>query len=784
MAEEKVIIELDIKMDKAIDDTVALKKAIADQKKELKELKEVGDENSEAYVLLTAQLKANEKQLSNNQAQLAAMATLQKEELGTLEQARARNAELRAEKEKLNLTTTDGAERLKAINDEMDANNKLIKDSGNEAQKQAANIGNYPTQLDGINTSLGKIPTTSAGVTEGFKGMANAAKAFLLNPIALVVGAIVGGLMLLKKALESTEEGQNKMNKITAVFSGLLDGVLKVIRPLATFLADNLIVAFEALGKVAEKTMGLLSSGLRMLGLDKAADAVNNFTASIKETTLAAQELADAEAELQKVQRNAEKIQLDYQKAAEKQRQIRDDESKSFKERVAANEQLNIVLQEQLKAEMAIANQALKVAELRIKAEGESTEALDKRAEALTKISDIQERITGQESEYLANVNSLRKDAAAMEKERQDKAAKKKEEADKKAIEDAKKLVDEKLKLLDLELREYLATNQSKLDGQNAYNDESVAIEQARLKAIYDEQQAYLQVQKDAGLISQKEFEVASLEAKNEYENQKLDLENAFKDQKLAQQLEEYQYQFALDQELLSQSMMGEFDAKFRGLEEQQRLEREFADKTILTDEGKKAAQAKITAKYDKAEKAIKQAKFQAEMSLAGDFAKNIATLAGENTKVGKAAAAASTTISTIQGSVAAFTGMTSSIPGPVGIGLGLAAAAAALASGYRSVKEILSTNSGLPGDGSPSVGGQGATPPAITATAPTLPQSVNPSLGQGIISRQVDNNSGASMKAAFSEALIENPLQPTLVTNDVTLNQSAQLQQSRTQNI
>ena len=333
-------------------------------------------------------------------------------------------------------------------------------------------------------------------------------------------------------------------------------------------------------------------------------------------------------------------------------------------------------------------------------------------------------------------------------------------------------------------MREYLANNQSKLDGQNAYNDQSVALEQARLKAIYDEQQKALQIQFESGRISEQEFNVLKLESDVAYQNQKNDLQAAYDQQIRDQKLAEYQYQFDLDQELLSQSMFGEFEARFRGLEEQKMLEKEFADKTILTVEGKKASEAKINAKYDKAEKAIKLAKFQAEMSLAGDFAKNIATLAGENTKVGKAAAAASTTISTIQGSVAAFTGMTSSIPGPVGIGLGLAAAAAALASGYRSVKEILSTNSGLPGDGSPSVGGQGATPPSITATAPTLPQSVNPSLGQGIISRQVDNNSGASMKAAFSEALIENPLQPTLVTNDVTLNQSAQLQQSRTQNI
>jgi len=784
MAEEKVIIELDIKMDKVIEDTVALKERIAGMKKELKELKDVGDENSEAYVLLNAQLKANEKQLSNNQTQLAAMATLQKEELGTLEAATARNSELRAEKLKLNLTTEEGKKRLEEINSEMDANNQLIKESGNAAQQQATNIGNYPDKIELINTSLQGIPGATGGAVKGFIDMGKAAWAFVMNPIGLTIAAIVGALMLLKKSLGSTEEGQNKMNKITALLGGALDALLKVLKPLAMFLADYVIVYFETLGKVAEKAMSIVSSGLKMLGFDKAAAAVDNFGASVKETMRATAELADAEAELQKVQRQSEKIQLDYQKAAEKQRQIRDDESKSFKERVAANEQLNVILQEQLKAEMAIANQALKVAELRIKAEGESTEALDKQAEALTKISDIQERITGQESEYLANVNSLRKDAAAMEKERQDKAAKEKEEADKKAIEDAKKLVDKKLKLLDIELREYLANNQSKLDGQNAYNDQSVALEQARLKAIYDEQMSALQIQKDAGIISEKEFSVLKLEAKNEYENQKLELENAFKAQKDEQEMADRELKFKIDQEYLNTTLFGQFEAQTNDLINKRSQEQEFANKTILGEDAKRAAVKKINDKYDKAEKAIKQAKFQAEMSLAGDFAKNIATIAGENTKVGKAASVAATTISTIQGGVAAFTGMTSSIPGPVGIGLGIAAAAAALASGYKSVEKILSVNSGLPGDGSPSVGGGGASAPAITATAPTLPQSVNPSLGQGIISRQVDNNSGASMKAAFSEALTENPLQPTLVTNEVTLNQSAQLQQSRTQNI
>ena len=792
MAEEKVIIELDIKTDKAIEDTVALKKAIADQRKELKELKEVGDENSEAYVILNAQLKANEKQLRANETQLSAIATLQKEELGTLERARSANAELRQEKEKLNLTTEDGKRRLQEINNEMDANNQLIKDSGNEAQKQAANIGNYPKQIEVLNTSMGQIPTTSKGVSEGFKGMAQAAKAFLLNPIALTIAAIVGALLLLQKSLTSTEEGQNKMNKITGMLSGALNALLKVIKPLAMFIADYLIVYFEMLGKVADKALSIVSKGLGALGFNKAAEAVDNFGASVKETMRAATELADAEAELQRVQRNSEKIMLDYQKAAEKQRQIRDDESKTMKERVSANEQLNQILQEQMKAEMAIANQALKVAELRIVAEGESTDALNQRAEALTKISDIQERITGQESEYLANVNSLRKEQQSLDKEALDKKAanieaqkKRKEEADKEEIERQKKLVEEQLKALDLELRAYEATNQSKLESDELLTQASIDEEIKRQSEIQAIQLEQLEIQKNNKLISEEEYKVAVLESDVAFAAQKTELQNQLSKQETARKLADAQYQFELDQSILEQSLFGEFEASLRWMEADQKAEIEFANKTILNEDAKGKAILKINEKYAKAEKAIKLAKFQAEMSLAGDFAKNIATIAGENTRVGKAASVAATTISTIQGGVAAFTGMTSSIPGPVGIGLGIAAAAAALASGYASVKKILSVQSGLPGDGGGgSAGGGGATAPSISATVPIQPVSVNPSLGQGIISRQVDSNSSATMKIAFSEALKENPLQPTLVTNDVTLNQQSDSQRLKTASI
>ena len=862
MAEEKIIIELDIKTDKAISDTVELKQKVAAMKKELKELKEVGDENTEAYVLLNATMKATEKQLKNNEAQLAANATLQKEEIGTIQRLQASNAELRAEKQKLNLEDEQGLLRLKEINDQMDANTAQLLEYGNAEQKRVANIGKYKEDIIGayeelsrmskaykeneskikelteaegdhsqaimvlkkrneeLNESakeisetsganieiyeestkkiggfqgvLSKMPESTGGAVKGFVDMGKAAWSFVMNPIGLTIAAIVGALLLLKKSLGSTEEGQNKMNKITGMLSGAFNALLKVIKPLAMFIADYVIVYFETLGKVADKALSIVSKGLGALGFNKAAEAVDNFGASVKETMRAATELADAEAELQKVQRQSEKIQLDYQKAAEKQRQIRDDESKTMKERVAANEQLNQILQEQIKAEMSIANQALKVAELRIVAEGESTDALNQRAEALTKISDIQERITGQESEYLANVNSLRKEQQALDKEALDKKAarieeqkKLKEEADKEEIERQKKLAEAQLKALDLELRAYEATNQSKLENDELLTQASIDEEIKRQSEIQAIQLEQLEIQKNNKLISEEEYKVAVLESDVAFAAQKTELQNQLSEQEKARKLADAKYQFELDQSILEQSLFGEFEASLRWMEADQKAEIEFANKTILNEDAKGKAILKINEKYAKAEKAIKLAKYQAEMALAGDFAKNVATIAGEQSKIGKQASAAATTISTIQGSVAAFTGMTSSIPGPVGIGLGLAAAAAALASGYANVKKILSVQSGLPGDsGGGSASGGGASTPSISVTAPVQPVSVNPSLGQGIISRQVDSNSSATMKSAFSEALKENPLQPTLVTNDVTLNQQSDSQRLKTASI
>ena len=150
-----------------------------------------------------------------------------------------------------------------------------------------------------------------------------------------------------------------------------------------------------------------------------------------------------------------------------------------------------------------------------------------------------------------------------------------------------------------------------------------------------------------------------------------------------------------------------------------------------------------INQKYALANRQITEAEQQAKLSLYADFAGNIAQIFGENTKIGRMAAIAQTTISTYQSAVEAYKSL-SGIP-VVGPALGIAAAAAAIASGIATVKKIASVKSGLKGDS-----GGGSAPTSISASFPAqrtfaqqvLPTSLTqPQLTQGQINALPNQN-------------------------------------------
>ena len=430
--EKKVLIDIQIDAADALKKYTSLKTEAEKLKKTQKELDQSTEDGRLEFELLGQQVKALNKEAETYQREIQNNIKLVNEEEGSLQQMKAELALMTAEYNSLSEAKRKGAEGqalIKSINETTTA----IKQGEEAIQDYRRTVGNYE---NAIKSALGTgIPfvdnivqtaTSSKGLKGGFDaaktgvvGFTKAALAFIATPVGMVILAIataiaivVGAFKLLSEAFKRNEDNSTKLNIVMAKLSGIFSGLLKILEPVASFLVDVLIKAFDTLASVAEKALEVVAKGLSFFGFDKAAESVRKFNNTLIETSKAAGELAKKEAELVKMEREAAKIQKEYQKEAEKLRQIRDDTTRSIGDRIKANDELGEVLKKQMDEELRIAQTALEVANLRIQVEGETTKNLDEQAAALTRIADIQERITGRESGQLKALNSLRKEAA------------------------------------------------------------------------------------------------------------------------------------------------------------------------------------------------------------------------------------------------------------------------------------------------------------------------------------------------------------------------------------
>jgi hypothetical protein len=500
MAEqEEIIIEVNYETDEAQKNIDNLTDSIFDLSKKNKQL---SDENKD----LNKQLKKNSQDLKKSNEELKSEGKsrdqLRKKINDQTSTLKKNFRQIEQNKDAIKKSRRERDQSRKSITGEKSAFDKLtdaIKDGNKQRQ----------SQID----KLEEMPGAAGGVIGSIKGMTKAALKFIATPLGAVLAAIVGVMALLKKAFNRNEEAQQKLRVITSKLSGVFNFLLKILQPLVEFLIDQVAVAFETVSKVADKAIGLLSKGLKLLGFEEAAEQVEKFKEQIEDTVEDTEELTKAQNRLNKARRNSRLIQLQFQKDAEKLRQIRDDESRSIRERMLANEELGAVLRKQLNEELKIANLALKVANLRIKAEGEGKETLDQKAEALTEIADIEERITGQQSEQLVNINSLRREEAALAEER----AKARKEEEEQREEDFKRELDRQVQAQilkneiakadierdKLDKQEQLETSQQflndSLDLFGANYDERFLVAQKLSNSILDLQKAELDGQK-AGL--------------------------------------------------------------------------------------------------------------------------------------------------------------------------------------------------------------------------------------------------------------------------------------------
>jgi len=178
---------------------------------------------------------------------------------------------------------------------------------------------------------------------------------------------------------------------VKKVFSGDFKGALEDVKSAGKESLDVLTGVNNTFDKATET-------------VTKVATATSNY---VKETVTA----AAANVQLEKSARLAETANQGliekYDRQAEQLRQIRDDESKSFEERIAANNELGKLLDEQEKTMMANADARVKQAEAELAKNKDNVDLQIAYREALNEQAGIEAQITGFRSEQQTNTNSL-----------------------------------------------------------------------------------------------------------------------------------------------------------------------------------------------------------------------------------------------------------------------------------------------------------------------------------------------------------------------------------------
>ena len=215
MADEKILIQIDVDNDKAVADINKQNAAIDRLQKENKELAAQGKKNSKQYQQNALEIqKLNSARKQN--------VKLISSEKGSLNELRANLARLTTQRNAINTSTKKGATEFKRLNSEILKQNQAIKGAEQAGGDFRRNVGNYGDALTTVNPAVGSA-------VNGFKAMKTAALAFIATPIGAVIAAIGAALGALTQYFRDNEEGQNRLTKITnrlsAIFGVLTDAV-------------------------------------------------------------------------------------------------------------------------------------------------------------------------------------------------------------------------------------------------------------------------------------------------------------------------------------------------------------------------------------------------------------------------------------------------------------------------------------------------------------------------------------------------------------------------------
>jgi hypothetical protein len=648
---------------------------------------------------------------------------------------KAINDKITKTKEKLN----DERFGLKELNKERKKANEELQDSIDNSAEYSGVLGIVDQKTGGLISGIGGMTKSIGAATKGFN----------LMKIAIIgtgIGALLIAITSIGAAFTSTEEGQNKFNKIM----GILGATVSVFTDRLATLGNFLISVFENPKQAlidfkdafvenitnrvssAIDTLGFLGSAIKkvfsgdfsgamedaknagtsyidtMTGVKdtvgKVTESVKSLATEIVKEGKAAGKIADQRAAADKLDRKliVERAEADRKRAELLEKSV-DKEKFSTKERIE-------FLKEAGRLEEEITQKEIKASKLRLSAKqaenalgGSTKEDLEEEANLKATLIQLETARLGKQREITSQVIAFNAEALAADKAKADE-----EIANAKAVQDFK----DSLRIKDKE---------------NKF--------------------AEIEAEKEARLLALEELKLSE-EAKQQMI---LDVENAFKEKKKIIEAEEAEA-LAVEKEAFLATQLEEEELSLEN-------KRQLALDELERFKGTEAEKAAINARYNALEAEQDKIKADAELAMAQQTFAGIANLLGQNSKAGKAAAVASALINTYQGITAELATKTAT---PWGFALKLVNIASVASIGFKSVKDIMKTNPKTSG------GGGSAASPSYSSSTP-MAEPVPPA-------PPAFNVVGASSTNQLADAIggqSQQPIQTYVVANDVTSAQS-----------
>lgn len=681
------------------DEEVVLIKVEVDQTSSLRELKETQEAIegiSQAEQDLNEQLKAGKitqeqynSQKSNLETQLKKEESTRKTltkvidtESNSLSGQKSKLQSLLDERDKLDVSTTQGAIKHKALTKEIDGLSGSLGDAKKTSASFAQGIDKYGGALDSF--GLG-----AQGAIAQVRGLTTASLAFLATPIGAILGVIVAALGTLASYFKNTGDGADQFAKIMqqlgAVVNVLIDRVSNFGRGLFNILTGNFE---EGFGQLKDSIKGVGDEILREVEsagdladeLDRLEDAEKDYNVQASKTRneiqlllVQAKDRTKSEGERAALLEKALAKEIALNKEIT---QIRRDQLaaavKEVADRANAQQRQNETLDEF--AARLVSNEKLSD-ELRDKVRDGIKALNEAEGEALT----FQEKLTDKRNELL-NKEAATKQKAADEERKlyqdlyESQTRKGQEEADKR-IDAVKKEVEQEKKLRDASAKSF-ADTQKKLAKDVLTAQTNLSKDQKELIANYD---LFFKEGQDK-LIGYAKFgaEARKLIASDEFKAFESQLNGAFavanqfnqgitanREAEAKRQIDIVTLQSKSELAILE----GKYEDDLAALQKQR-------DQGIITEQQFNDVKKLIDADYAKSKSDVER-----QAAIEQDRIKKQAFEANKKTRIADAI------MDTIQAGISAFKALVG-IP-VVGPGLAAIAAAAALKFGYDKVNQI-----------------------------------------------------------------------------------------------